>query len=92
MPILKDLIRLPFSKTSMRKAGMLTTMRVSFGTAFGPLSIVGSASFAALASNSSPPLFQCSRASTKSCSDFSFPTALCIASIALCRAASALPG
>jgi len=37
----------------MRKAGMLTTMRVSRGTAFGPGSIVGSVSLAAAVSNGS---------------------------------------
>src|SRR5690349_6927802 len=41
MPTLYDLINVPSSKMSMRYAGMLTTTRVSVGTAFGPGSISG---------------------------------------------------
>src|SRR5437588_2397452 len=36
MPILYDFNRAPSRNTSMRKAGMLTMVRVSFGIAFGP--------------------------------------------------------
>src|SRR5712671_5152550 len=42
MPILYDFNKVPSRKTSMRKAGMLTTMRVSLGIAFGPFKRTGS--------------------------------------------------
>src|SRR5882724_727821 len=42
MPILYDFKRVPSRNTSMRKAGMLTTMRVSLGIAFGPFKSTGS--------------------------------------------------
>src|SRR6266404_4295423 len=47
MPILYDLTSDPLANTSIRKAGMFTTMRVSVGTALGPDNIVGSVSLAA---------------------------------------------
>ena len=51
IPILKDLSSVPSLNTSIRKAGMLTTMRVSLGTAFGPGSIVGSAGDSSVATS-----------------------------------------
>ncbi len=51
MPILYDLTSEPLAKTSIRNAGMLTTMRVSAGTAFGPGSMAGPAFLANAAFN-----------------------------------------
>src|SRR5436853_4907273 len=42
MPILYDFKSAPSRNTSIRKAGMFTMMRVSFGTAFGPFRRTGS--------------------------------------------------
>src|SRR5688572_31089679 len=49
MPTLYDLINDPSAKMSMRYAGILTTIRVSVGIAFGPGSISGLGSAVATA-------------------------------------------
>src|SRR5882724_10478882 len=90
MPILYVLTKEPLVKTSIRYPGMFTTMRVSFGTAFGTSDIEsGFVSFPA--SISSLPLSQCSRTRANSSSAFWSPTALRIDSAARSRASTALP-
>src|SRR6267378_5843921 len=69
---------------------MFTTMRVSFGIAFGTAGIdSGFVSFPA--SSSSLPLSQCSRTSANTSADFWSPILLRIDSAARSRASSALP-
>src|SRR5258705_2564932 len=90
MPILYVLTKKPLVKISIRYPGMFTTMRVSFGTAFGTSDIEsGFVSFPA--SSSSLPLSQCSRTRANSSSAFWSPTALRIDSAARSRASTALP-
>src|SRR6266536_104092 len=95
MPILYDLTSRPPSNTSMRNAGMLTTIRESVGTALGAClsnasEVVGLPVSEDLASGafSVAPL-QRSRTSAASCCAFSGPIRSLICSAAEVRAAAA---
>ena len=56
MPILYDLMSEPSLKTSILKAGMLTTTRVSFGTEFGTVGSVSALAAVVLSLFSGPSI------------------------------------